>query len=167
VPNNERQNFEEKIILEWDAFERPQKKWSKEFYSTIVVMAILASIIFYSIEGIMPVLVIWSLVFMLWAMSRTEPRMEKYAVSTWGLKTTERTFRYESINQFWFETKWGSRLMRVNLAQAPWHIVILINPEKEKQLKELMLEQKIVYQEPPITWLDRLVKWLGEKLPLE
>lgn len=166
MPNNERNSFDEKILLEWNAYERPLKKWSKEFYSTVVVMAVLASIIFYSIEGIMPVLVIWSLVFMLWAMSRTEPRTEKYAVSSWGIKTTERTYRFESINQFWFETKWGSRLMRINLAQAPWHIVLLIDPGKEKQIKQLML-QKTIYQEPPVTWMDRLVKWMGEKLPLE
>lgn len=166
MPNTERQSFDEKILLEWEAYERPQKKWSKEFYSTVVVMAVLASIIFYSIEGFMPVLVIWSLVFMLWAMSRTEPRLEKYAVSSWGLKTQDRIYRFESINQFWFETKWGARLMRINLAQAPWHIVLLIDPEKEKKIKELML-QKTIYQEPPITWIDRLVKWMGEKLPLE
>ena len=166
MPNLDQPNHEEKILLEWDAYERPQKKWSKEFYSSVIVMAILASIIFYFIEGIMPVLVIWAMVFMLWAMSRTEPRMEHYALSNWGLRTTERTYRYESMNNFWVETKWGGRLLRVNLIGAPWHIVIVIDPKKENQIKKLMLEN-VVYQEPPITWIDRLVKWLGDKIPLE
>ena len=114
----------------------------------------------------MPVLVIGAMVFMLWAMSRTEPRLEKYALSTWGLKTKERTYRFENMSQFWLESKWGGRLMRINLVGAPWHLVIVINSESEDKLKKLML-QYVAYQEPPITWSDRLVKWLGDKVPLE
>jgi len=166
VPNSNSQNVEETIVFEWTSFERPQKKWSKEFYSSVIVMALLASIILYFIEGVMPVLVIWSLVFMLWAMSRTEPRLEKYAISTWGLKTKDRTYRFETMNSFWFETKWGGRLMCLNLEGAPWHLVIVINSETEDKLRKLML-QKVVYQEPPATWVDGIVKWLGDKIPLE
>jgi hypothetical protein len=166
VPNIDQSNHEEKILLEWNAFERPQKKWSKEFYSSVIVMAVLGSVIFYFIEGIMPVLVIWAMVFMLWAMGRTEPRIEKYALTSWGLRTQERTYRYENMNAFWFETKWGGRLLRINLAGAPWHIVIVIDVAKEDQIRKLMIES-VIYQEPPTTWFDRLIKWLGDKIPLE
>lgn len=166
MPNTDSFNHEELILLEWDAFERPQKKWSKEFYSSVIVMAVLASIIFYFIEGLMPVLVIWALVFMLWAMGRTEPRIEKYALSTWGLKTRDRTYQYENMTSFWFETKWGGRLMRINFNHNPWHIVIVMDKEKEDEIKKLMLENT-PYQEPPVTVVDKMVKWLGEKVPLE
>ena len=166
MPETNPQNLEEKILFEWTSFERPQKKWSKEFYSSVLVMAFLASIILYFIEGIMPVLVIGAMVFMLWAMSRTEPRLESYALSSWGLKTKERTYRFEAMNNFWFENKWGGRLMRINLIGAPWHLVIVINPETEDKIRKLML-QNATYQEPPITWSDRLVKWFGDKIPLE
>lgn len=166
MPNTDPQNLEEKIVFEWTSFERPQKKWSREFYSSVLVMAFLASVILYFIEGIMPVLVIGAMVFMLWAMSRTEPRLENYALSSWGLKTKERTYRFESMNNFWFETKWGGRLMRINLAGAPWHLVIVINHEDEDKIRKIMLES-VVYQEPTITWSDRMVKWLGDKIPLE
>lgn len=166
MPNIDPRNNEETILFEWESYERPQKKWSKEFYSSVIVMAFLASIILYFIEGIMPVLVIWAMVFMLWAMSRTEPRLEKYAISSWGLKTKERTYRFEEMTNFWFETKWGGRLMRINLARIPWHIVIVINSESEDKIRKLML-QYIPYEEPAVTWIDRLVKWLGDKVPLE
>ena len=166
VPNIDPQDLEESILFDWDSYERPRKKWSKEFYSSVIVMAFLASVIFYFIEGIMPVLVIWSMVFMLWAMSKTEPRMEKYAISTWGLRTKERLYRFEEMNNFWFESKWGGRLMRLNFNRMPWHLVIVINPETEDKIRKLML-QNVNYQEPAVTWSDRLVKWIGEKIPLE
>lgn len=114
----------------------------------------------------MPVLVIWSMVFMIWAMSRTEPRMENYTLSSWGLRTKERVYRYEDMNYFWFETKWGGRLMRINLAGAPWHLVVVIDLESEKEIKKIMME-RVLFQEPPVTWSDRVVRWLGDKIPLE
>lgn len=166
MPETLSQNPEEVILVEWESFERPQKKWSKEFYSSVIVMAFLASVIFYFIEGIMPVLVIWAMVFMLWAMSRTEPHLEKYAISNWGLKTKERSYLFQEMSNFWFENKWGGRLMRINLVKVPWHIVIVISPEKEDQIRKNMLKS-VSYQEPQITWSDRLVKWIGEKIPLE
>lgn len=166
MPNIDPQDHEEEILFEWNSYERPRKKWSKEFYSSVIVMAFLASIILYFIEGVMPVLVIWAMVFMLWAMGRTEPRIEKYAISTWGLKTKERNYRFEEMNNFWFESKWGGRLMHINLVRVPWHIVIVINSETEDVIRKLML-QAVVYQEPPVTSIDRLVKWLGDKIPLE
>jgi hypothetical protein len=166
VPDIDLQNNEEAIFFEWESYERPQKKWTKEFYSSVIVMAFLASVIFYFIEGIMPVLVIWAMVFMLWAMSRTEPRMEKYAISSWGLKTKERTYRFEEMNNFWFESKWGGRLMRINLIGAPWHLVIVISAETEDKIRKLMLKN-VTFQEPAVTAIDRMVKWLGDKVPLE
>lgn len=166
MPDIDFQNPEESILFEWNSYERPQKKWTKEFYSSVIVMAFLASIIFYFIEGIMPVLVIWAMVFMLWAMSKTEPRIEKYAISTWGLKTKDKTYRFEEMNNFWFETKWGGRLMRINLVKIPWHLVIVIDSEHEDTIRKLMLSS-VTYQEPAVTWSDRMVKWLGDKIPLE
>ncbi len=152
--------------MEWEAYERPHKVWSKEFYSSVIVIAFLVTIILYFIEGLMPVVVVWALVFMMWAMGRTEPRKIKTSLTSWGLRTTEKVYRFEEMTAFWFETKWGSRLLRINLAGAPWHIVTVIDPSKEPEIKETILK-RVIYQEPQVTWSDRAVKWMGEKIPLE
>jgi hypothetical protein len=166
VPKIETQDLDEKIVFEWEAYERPHKKWSKEFYSTVIVLAFLVSVILFFIEGYMPVLVVWSMVFMLWAMGKTDPRKEKYAITTWGLKLPERTYRLTEMSNFWIESKWGSRLLRINLSGAPWHLVVVINEEDESQIKNLILAG-VIYQTPQVTWSDRMGKWLGEKMPLE
>lgn len=166
MPETEIIDLSEKVLLEWEAYERPHKAWSKEFYSSVIVIAFLVSVIFYFIEGVMPVVVVWALVFMVWAMGRTEPRKIKTAVTSWGLRTTDKVYRFEEMNAFWFETKWGSRLLRINLIGAPWHIVTVIDPDKEEEIKGLIL-RKVIYQEPTVTWSDKAVKWLGNKIPLE
>lgn len=166
VNEKDKSELEEKILFEWEAFERPHKVWSKEFFSSVVVIAFLVSVIFYFIEGLMPVFVVWALVFMVWSMSKTEPRKTSNRLSSWGLKAPERTYRYEEMNNFWFETKWGSRLLRINLVSAPWHLVLVVDPGKETEVKNIMLEH-VIYQEPAVTWMDRAIKWVGQKMPLE
>jgi len=159
-------DLSEKVLLEFEAYDRPHKVWTKEFYSSVIVIAFLVSVILYFIEGFMPVVVIWALVFMLWAMARTEPKMTKTAVTNWGLKSFEKTYRFEEMTNYWFETKWGTRLMRINLNGIPWHLVVVIDSKKEDEIKKIMAE-RVVYLEPEKTWLDRAIKWMGEKLPLE
>ena len=73
----ENRDLSEKVLLEFEAYDRPHKVWTKEFYSSVIVIAFLVSVILYFIEGLMPVAVIWALVFMLWAMARTEPKIIK------------------------------------------------------------------------------------------
>jgi len=166
VPKTEVIDLDEKTIFEWESFDRPHKKWGKEFYSTVIVLAFLVSIILYFIEGAMPVFVVWGLVFMLWTMGRTEPKKESYAITTWGLKLPDRTYNLSEMSQFWIESKWGSRVLRINLVKAPWHLVVVVNKEEEQDIKNLLL-QGVIYQAPPITWMDKAIRWMGEKLPLE
>ena len=162
----ENRDLSEKVLLEFEAYDRPHKVWTKEFYSSVIVIAFLVSVILYFIEGLMPVAVIWALVFMLWAMARTEPKMIKTEITSWGLKASEKTYRYEEMANFWFETKWGTRLMRINLSRMPWHLVVVIDSKKEEEIKKVMVES-VDYSEPEVTWMDRAVKWMGNKMPLE
>jgi hypothetical protein len=70
------------------------------------------------------------------------------------------------MNTFRFEDKWGSRLLRVLTTRVPWQLILVIDPSIEETIKKLMVEN-VVYEVPKVTWMDKLVKWFGEKLPLE
>lgn len=162
----ESNDLSEKIIFEWESFERPHKVWTKEFYSSVVVIAFLVSVILFFIEGVMPVFVVWALVFMMWAMNRTEPLITKNTMTSWGIRSANKLYDFQRMTNFWIETKWGTRLLRINLADSPWHVVVVISEKNEDKIKEEM-SKFVVYREPEVTGMDRFVKWLGEKIPLE
>lgn len=162
----ESNDITEKIIMEWDSYDRPHKVWTKEFYSSVIVIAFLVSVILFFIEGVMPVLVVWALVFMMWAMGRTEPATTKNTMTTWGLRSVSKFYDYQRMSNFWIETKWGTRLLRVNLVNSPWHVVFVISKANEDKIKEEM-SKSVPFMEPEITAIDKMVKWLGEKIPLE
>jgi len=163
---NESNDLKEKLILEWESYDRPHKTWTKEFYSSVIVIAFLVSVILFFIEGVMPVVVVWALVFMLWAMNKTEPTKTKNIMTTWGLRSVNKFYDYQRMTNFWLETKWGTRLLRINLIDSPWHVVFVISNELEEKIK-LEMEKVVPFMEPEPTAVDRFTKWLGEKVPLE
>ena len=162
----ESNDITEKTLIEWESYERPHKVWTKEFYSSVIVIAFLVSVILFFIEGVMPVFVVWALVFMMWAMNRTEPLKTKNTMTTWGLRSVNKFYDYQIMSNFWLETKWGTRLLRINLFESPWHVVFVISKEIEEKLKNDM-SKVVPFMEPEPTAMDKFTKWLGEKVPLE
>ena len=154
------------MVFEWKAMDRPHKQWSKDFYSTVIVLAFLVSVIMFFIEGLLPVLVVWAAVFAMWQMNKVQPKEEEYAITVWGIRTKERTYRWEEMSTFWFEDKWGSRLLRVLTSRVPWQLIVVIKKEDEDRIKQIMMEN-VAYEVPKQTWIDKMVKWFGEKMPLE
>jgi len=44
---------------------------------------------------------------------------------------------------------------------------LLVNKEDEAKMKKILSDNRVTMQRPEPTWTDNLVKWLGEKIPLE
>lgn len=157
---------DEKILYSWKSVERPFKKWSKELYSTIIVLAVLVSIIFFFIEGMMPVLVIWAIVFMAWVMSRTEPGVLEHQITDKGIRTGGGLYRWEWMRIYWFEERWGRRLLRVLLSRFPGQLVLVFDKTEEKKIREVM-GKFLILEKPEATWVEKIVKWFEDKVPLE
>lgn len=158
--------MEEKVLFEWKALDRPNKIWSKDFYSTVIVLAFLVSVIMFFIEGILPVIVVWAIVFMMWSMNRLPSQETDYAITNWGIRTKDGTFRWEEMNIFWFEEKWGSYLLRISMNRLPWQLILVVDKKDEREIKGIVT-QFVAYEVPKSTWSDRVVKWIGDKIPLE
>lgn len=157
---------EERLLYEWSALERPYKRWSRDFYSTIIVLAFLVSVIMFFIEGVMPVLVVWAVVFMAWAINKTQPQEAKYLLTNWGIRTTNAIYRFEEMKSFWFEDRHGQKLMRMLTGRFPGQLILVIPAEDEEKIKKIMLE-KVVMEKPDPNWSDKVVKWWSEKVPLD
>jgi len=157
---------EEKVLFTWIADERPFEKKGKEFFSTVVVLALLISIILYFIEGVMPVLVVWAIVFMVWAVYRTEPGKVKNAVTNKGLITGENFYDWGVMESFWFEGRGEQRLLRVLLNRFPGQIILVCGKEEERKVEGLM-KRYVRKSKPQDGWSDKMAKWMKRKMPLE
>jgi len=157
---------EEKTLFAWKALERPHKQWGKELFSTVVVLAILVSIILFFIEGIMPVLVVWAAVFMMWVSYKIKPGLTKHKITSWGVRTGDNLYRWEAMRVFWFEEKWGIVLLRIILNRRLGQLILVCNKEEKGKIKDI-LKNHMPLERPRPSAVDKMVKWFGEKLPLE
>ncbi len=160
-------NLEEKNILTWRSVERAYKLRGKEFFSTIIVLSLLVSIIMFFIEGLMPVLVIWAIIFVLWATNKTVPTEIEYRLTNYGIRVYDKIFPYTDMRQAWIEDKFKIRQLRIVLSRFPNHLAIVIQPENEKTILDELSKNNINLYKPQPTRIDNMVKWLSEKIPLE
>ncbi len=159
--------LDERTLLAWRSAERLFKARSKEFYSTIIVLAVLMSVIMFFIEGVMPVLVIWAFVFVVYATTKTPPAEADHELSTWGIRTGGKLYRFSGMILFWIEEKWGKSVLRVILSSFPGQLILLINKADEEKIKKILADNQVTMQKPEPSSTDKAVKWLSEKIPLD
>lgn len=162
---------EEKELLSWRAVQRPYQVKSKEFYSTVVVLAILVGIIFFFIEGIMPVLVVAAILFAVLVSSRTPPVEVENVITDKGVGVGKDKFTWDELLMFWTASQGGVKVVNFITARRWPRQLILVLPAgdervTEDKVRQILLKYLPMQQLPPST-LDKMVRWIGEKIPLE
>ena len=76
----------EKDLVIWTAPARPFKRRGRQFYVTVFAIAGIVSLILFLAEGIMPVILIISLVFLYYVLSTVQPEDIEYKVTTKGIR---------------------------------------------------------------------------------
>ncbi len=159
--------LDERVWLSWRSAERLFKARTKEFYSTIIVLAVLLSVIMFFIEGVMPALVIWAFVFVVYATTKTAPAEVEHQLSSWGIRTGGKLYRFNQMVVFWIEEKWGKTVLHVILLSFPGQLILIINKADEEKVKKVLANNQVTMQKPEPSSTDKAVKWLSEKIPLE
>ena len=164
---------EERDLVRWVGLERPFKHRPKEFFNTVLVLALLVSIIFFFIEGLMPVLVIAAVTFMIWVLYKTEPGPTEYVITNHGVMTGKSRYLWDELVCFWFEDKWGSVVLNIQTLRPMPGVVMMVLPQSgdksgvdQEGLKKLLLKY-LPMERPPESWTDKAVTWVGKKVPLE
>ena len=165
------EDFEnEKVLLSWEAEERLVQRKSRDFYSTVMVLAILVAIVFFFIEGIMPVLVVGAIVFVVFALTKTEPDRVKNVITERQIMTGTEKFPWGELINYWIEDKGDRKVLSVlTTRRFPAQLILVLPKDGEVDDKKVrqVVGQYLPWERPEETRLDRMVKWLGEKVPLE
>jgi len=162
---------EEKELIRWSSEERLHQKKSREFYSTIMVLAVLIGIILFFIEGVMPVLLDAAVVFVIFALSRTPPGMVEHVVSNKGIPSGGGKYVWGDMNSFWFEDKDERSLIRILMPRSWPGQLIMTLPEKSAEVSRENLKKIFLnflpLEKPTPSALDKFVDWFKRKVPLE
>lgn len=154
----------ERDLVVWTAPSRPFKRRGRKFYVTAFSMAGIVSLVVFLAEGIMPVILIISLVFLYYVLSTVQPENIEYKITNKGFKIAGRETGWQSVLRFWFSSRSGSEILVFGLVTIPGRIEMIIHSEiKEKLKKEI--SAYVPYEEVLPSTLEKVTGWVAKKLP--
>lgn len=162
-------NTKEEDLFAWRAPVRPFKKRDSQFFTTVGAIAILVGLIFFFLEGFLPVAVIAALYFLLYVLSTIPPEEVEHKLTNKALYFAGKKYFWDELTRFWFADRFGSfgtELLVVEVVRAPWRLEMVIHSQdKEKLRKEL--EERLPYEEAAPNFLDKAASWLSRRIQLE
>ena len=154
----------ERDLITWIAPARPFKRRDRQFYVTTFAIAGIVSLVLFLAEGIMPVLLIVSLVFLYYVLSTVEPESVEYKITTKGIKIAEKRTEWQFLTKFFFSKRLDSEILIIETTNIPGRIEFVINPEIKDNLKT-QISAYIPYEEISSTGLEKFTDWFAQKLP--
>lgn len=156
-----------KILLEWESPARPFKKRDRDYFTTIAAIVFLVSVILLFIQEWLLIAVIISLMFITYVLATVKPEDVKHKITTRGIKTGKRNYKWEDFDHFWISERWDHKILNLRLTAPMAPIIqILLGKKKEEEIKDI-IEKYLMYEKPEDNFLDKAADWLQEKFPLE
>ena len=154
----------EKELFSWIAPARPFKRRNREFYVTVIAIAIIVGLILLLAEGFMPVILLVSLVFLFYILNTVEPENIEYKITNKGIKVGDKKTPWEAVGNFWFSRRYDSELLILGLFVVPGRMELVINLGDKNKLKEV-ISKFVMEEEIPPSGLDKAANWFAKKLP--
>ena len=154
----------ERDLVIWTAPARPFKKYGRKFYVTVFSLVGIVGIVFFIAEGVMPVILLVSLMFLFYVLSTVQPENIEYKVTNRGIKIGDKPTPWQNMIRFCFSQKSGVDVLVFETISLPGRIELVINPEIKDSLKR-EISAYVLYENIPPSFLDKVANWFIKKLP--
>lgn len=154
----------EKELIKWSAPARPFKRKNRQFYVTLFAMVGLAALVLFLAEGIMPVVLLASLLFLYYIMNTVEPEIIEYKITTRGIYMAKKISEWNGLTRFWFSNRSEKDLLIIETLYFPGRAEYVIPDDRKDEIKKY-LSSFLIEEEAPPTFLDKATSWFAAKLP--
>ena len=156
-----------KDLLVWRAPARPFKKRNREYFSTVVAIVFLLVVILLFIKEWLLIGVIIALMFVSYVLATVPPEEVTHRITTRGVVTGGKTYKWEWFTRFWFSQKWDNDLVYFEALQVfPRQIQLVLKGQSKDEVKKVV-ERYLLFEKPKKTLMDKAADWLQKKVPLE
>jgi hypothetical protein len=154
----------ERDLVSWKAVSRPFKKRDKQYFVTVFAVVGIVSLVVFLAEGLMPVVLIISLVFLYYIMSTVAPEEVEYKITNKGVKIADKLIEWQLFIRFWFGKRMDNDVLFFDTFNLPGRMEIVIKPELKETLKK-EISAYLPYDEASATSLEKVTNWVAKKLP--
>jgi hypothetical protein len=171
VSSEETSSQEEKLLLEWEALERPFQKRDFEFWTTVIAILALVCLILFFVKEWFFIAALIAFVFFYYVFTTVEPRKVKHKITNKGIfyAETPNRFDWTVLKSFWFSEKWGFPLLNVETwLNYPRVLHLVVKDQNREELEKVLLKYlPKEEEETKKNFLDKLSAWFLRNLPLE
>ncbi len=156
-----------KTFLSWQAPERNFKPRNKDFWTTVLSIALLISIILFFAKEYFLIATIFALIFLYYILSTKPPQNTTYKITNQGLVWGEQKYAWNMLNYFFIEEENGQKILNVNTTiNFPKRIIMLLGEQGGKEVRKIM-EDFLPYHKPEPSFIEKSTAWLAKTFPLE
>lgn len=165
---NQQQYSQIKTLLAWTAPGRPFRKRGKEYFGSIVLIALLLSIIAFLFSEYMLILVILSLAFVAFALATVPPHDFHYRISTEGITIEDHSFLWQELYDFYFKKYENVDTVHIRTrAYIPGELTITLGSVDREHVKSVLLPFLPFRELVKPTFMEKSGDWLSKNFPLE
>lgn len=156
----------EQEVFSWIAPSRPFKKRDRQFFSTVLIIGLLVSLILFFAGQLLPIAVVISVIFLVYVLAVIPPGDVNHRITTYGIHIDKQLYYWEQMGRFWFEKSNGKDVLKVEVAQFPGRLVMVVDDSNKPIIKEI-LSEVLLQQKPELTVYEKVAEWLQKKVPLD
>lgn len=153
----------EKKLFSWRAPARPFKRRDRQFWVRLLTIAGVFGLILFLIEGVMPVILIISLLFLFYILSTVEPEEIEYTITNRGVKISDQTIDFFSINRFWFAKRFGSEVLILETTNVFGRLELMISEADVDKIRKTLSEYLNEEESSPAR-MDKVAGWVSKKI---
>lgn len=157
----------ERVVYEWYSPSRVFKKRKKQYFTNFTTIVLLLSLILFFSGQAMAVAVILSVAFMAYVMTSVPPHSVTQKITTYGVRLEDKIYYWQEMGRFWFETKSGQIVLKIEVTKFPNQLSLVVNNETEKLEISRYLSDVLLQQKPEPTIADKFGDWLAKKFPID
>ncbi|MBI2033031.1 MAG: hypothetical protein HYT10_01030 [Candidatus Levybacteria bacterium] len=160
--------FEVKTLLAWTAPGRPFRKRRKEFYASSLLIMLFIEIILFLFSQYLLMLVIFSLVFVSFALVTVPPHNFRYRISSEGVMIEDHFFLWEELYDFYFKKRDTQEVLYIRTrALLPGALTLTLGEIHADHIKNVLLPYLPFREVIKPTFMEKAGDWLGRTIPLE
>jgi hypothetical protein len=173
LPENSLQNdlnmdHDVKTILAWHASGRPFRQRTFEFFLNSFLIMIALEIILFLFSQYILMLVVFSLVFLSFALAVVPPQPFYYKITTEGVRVEDHVFIWEELYDFYFMKQHDQNILYIRTKSFfPGELILTLGDIPLNQVKNALFPYLPYREYVKPTFVDQAGEWLEQNFPLE
>lgn len=157
----------EQTLLKWMAPSRPFKTRDRQFFTTVVAIVVLVSVILMFAGEWMLIAVLAAMCFAYYVWSTVPPEETEYAITDKGIRAHGQLYKYSDLAAWWVESRFGQSVLVVDAPLVVGRRLHLVLRDVSEQQLQDVLAKYLPMEKPLPTTMDKVTSWITEKFPLE